>query len=62
MGITVIRSPCGEAEKACAYLNSIGKCDAVISDDSDVFLYGAKCVYRNFCMDKKVVLGLKKTF
>jgi flap endonuclease GEN len=55
MGITVIRSPCGEAEKACAYLNAIGKCDAVISDDSDVFLYGAKVVYRNFSIDKKVI-------
>ena len=54
MGIKVIRSPCGEAEKACAYLNMIGRCDGVITDDSDVFLYGAKVVYRNFCLDKKV--------
>lgn len=54
MGITVIRSPCGEAEKACAYLNLIGRCDAVITEDSDVLLYGAKCVYRNFSLDKKV--------
>ncbi len=58
LGITVIQSPCGEAEKACAYLNLIGKCDAVISDDSDVFLYGAKVVYRNFSIDKKVVKSL----
>ena len=56
MGIAVIRSPCGEAEKACAYLNLINKCDGVISEDSDVFLYGAKTVYRNFCVDKKVSL------
>ena len=54
MGINVIRSPCGEAEKACAYLNLIGRVDGVITDDSDVFLYGAKMVYRNFCLDKKV--------
>jgi 5'-3' exonuclease len=54
MGVAVIRSPCGEAEKACAYLNLVGKCDGVISEDSDVFLYGAKTVYRNFCIDKKV--------
>jgi flap endonuclease GEN len=54
MGINVIRSPCGEAEKACAYLNLIGRVDGVITDDSDVFLYGAKTVYRNFCLDKKV--------
>ena len=54
MGITVIRSPCGEAEKACAYLNMIGRVDGVITEDSDVFLYGAKCVYKNFNLDKKV--------
>jgi flap endonuclease GEN len=52
MGIATIRSPCGEAEKSCAYLNLIGKCDAVISEDSDVLLYGAKTVYRNFSVDK----------
>ena len=56
MGIATIRSPCGEAEKSCAYLNLIGKCDAVISEDSDVFLYGAKTVYRNFCVDKQTAL------
>jgi 5'-3' exonuclease len=60
MGISVIRSPCGEAEKACAYLNSIGRCDGVITDDSDVFLYGAKCVYRNFNMDKKSEIKIEK--
>jgi len=32
----------------------IGKCDGVLTNDSDVFLYGARCVYRNFCTDKKV--------
>jgi len=56
MGIKVIRSPCGEAEKACAYLNLIGRCDGVITEDSDALLYGAKVVYRNFCLDKKVKL------
>ncbi len=54
MGIIVIRSPCGEAEKACAYLNLIGQCDGIITNDSDAFLYGARCVYRNFSSDKKV--------
>lgn len=60
MGVTVIRSPCGEAEKACAYLNMIGRCDGVITDDSDVFLYGARCVYKNFCMDKKSEIKIEK--
>ena len=53
MGVKVIRSPCGEAEKACAFLNMVGRCDGVITEDSDVFLYGAKVVYRNFCSNKK---------
>jgi len=60
MGVTVIKSPCGEAEKACAFLNLIGRCDGVITDDSDVFLYGAKCVYKNFCMDKKSEIKIEK--
>lgn len=59
MGINVIRSPCGEAEKACAYLNMIGRCDGVITDDSDVLLYGARTVYKNFSLDnKKVTLSV----
>ena len=56
MGLTVKRSPCGEAEKACAYLNSIGICDGILTNDSDVFLYGAKCVYRNFTLNKMVFM------
>jgi 5'-3' exonuclease len=60
MGVTVIKSPCGEAEKCCAYLNLIGRCDGVITDDSDVFLYGARCVYKNFCMDKKSDIKIEK--
>ena len=54
MGVTVIRSPCGEAEKACAYLSLIGRCDAVITEDSDALLYGARVVYKNFCVEKNV--------
>ncbi|KAI9445665.1 hypothetical protein BJY52DRAFT_1315729 [Lactarius psammicola] len=37
----------GEAEAELAYLNSIGVIDAVLSDDVDNFLFGAKMVIRN---------------
>lgn len=60
MGVSVIRSPCGEAEKACAYLNMISLCDGVVSDDSDAFLYGAKVVYRNFNTDKKSEITIEE--
>ncbi|XP_068628736.1 flap endonuclease GEN [Battus philenor] len=38
----------GEAEATCAILNAQGVVDAVVSQDSDCFAYGAKRVYRNF--------------
>lgn len=60
MGITVIRSPCGEAEKACAFLNRIGRCDGVITEDSDVFLYGARTVYKNFSLDNKSMCTIEE--
>ncbi|KAI0742733.1 PIN domain-like protein, partial [Daedaleopsis nitida] len=37
----------GEAEAELAYLNRIGVIDAVLSDDVDTFLFGAKMVVRN---------------
>ncbi|KAG8898187.1 hypothetical protein FRC01_010992, partial [Tulasnella sp. 417] len=37
----------GEAEAELAYLNRIGKIDAVLSDDVDNFLFGARVVIRN---------------
>ncbi|KAI0651272.1 hypothetical protein C8Q79DRAFT_897924 [Trametes meyenii] len=37
----------GEAEAELAYLNRIGVIDAVLSDDVDNFLFGAKTVFRN---------------
>ncbi|KAI8972546.1 hypothetical protein BD414DRAFT_499894 [Trametes punicea] len=37
----------GEAEAELAYLNRIGVIDAVLSDDVDTFLFGAKVVLRN---------------
>ncbi|KAI0255432.1 hypothetical protein BJV78DRAFT_1279225 [Lactifluus subvellereus] len=37
----------GEAEAELAHLNSIGVIDAILSDDVDNFLFGAKMVIRN---------------
>jgi holliday junction resolvase YEN1 len=36
----------GEAEAELAYLNCIGVIDAVMSDDVDTFLFGARTVIR----------------
>ncbi|KAF8333118.1 PIN domain-like protein [Cantharellus anzutake] len=38
----------GEAEAELAYLNQIGEIDAVLSDDVDNFLFGAKIVIRKY--------------
>ncbi|NXF35085.1 GEN endonuclease, partial [Nyctibius bracteatus] len=43
----------GEAEALCAYLNARGHVDGCITNDGDVFLYGAQTVYRNFAMNAK---------
>ncbi|XP_031758816.1 flap endonuclease GEN homolog 1-like [Xenopus tropicalis] len=43
----------GEAEAMCAYLNAHGYVDGCITNDGDVFLYGAQTVYRNFTMNVK---------
>ena len=43
----------GEAEAYCAWLDTAGLVDAVVSDDSDCFCYGAKTVLRNFSTDPK---------
>jgi len=51
-GIPYIIAP-QEAEAQCAYLNEHNLVDAVITDDSDVFLFGAKHVYRNFFAEAK---------
>ncbi|KAM6123461.1 flap endonuclease GEN homolog 1 [Pterocles gutturalis] len=43
----------GEAEAMCAYLNAKGHVDGCVTNDGDVFLYGAQTVYRNFAMNAK---------
>ncbi|XP_077567560.1 flap endonuclease GEN homolog 1 isoform X2 [Stigmatopora nigra] len=43
----------GEAEAMCAYLDSNHLVDGCITNDGDVFLYGARTVYRNFNINSK---------
>ncbi|XP_069742480.1 flap endonuclease GEN homolog 1 isoform X2 [Narcine bancroftii] len=43
----------GEAEAMCAYLNENGYTDGCITNDGDVFLYGAQTVYRNLTISIK---------
>ncbi|XP_069354396.1 flap endonuclease GEN isoform X2 [Maniola hyperantus] len=47
MGVRCVKGR-GEAEATCARLNAKGLVDAVVSQDSDCFAYGARRVYRNF--------------
>ncbi|KAL5004480.1 hypothetical protein ScPMuIL_017936 [Solemya velum] len=47
LGVPWLRSE-GEGEALCAQLNKDGVVDACMTEDSDVLLYGARRVYRNF--------------
>ncbi|CAE6390517.1 unnamed protein product [Rhizoctonia solani] len=44
--LNLLQAP-GEAEAELAYLNNIGVIDAILSDDVDNFLFGARVVIRN---------------
>lgn len=44
-GLPYIIAPM-EAEAQCAWLNTAGLVDGVVTDDNDVFLFGAAHVYR----------------
>ncbi|RYR06714.1 hypothetical protein Ahy_B05g074015 isoform C [Arachis hypogaea] len=39
-----------EAEAQCALLNFESLCDGCFSSDSDIFLFGARTVYRDICL------------
>jgi hypothetical protein len=53
-GVPYVIAP-QEAEAQCAWMNHAGLVDAVITDDSDAFLFGALNVYRNVFESKKYV-------
>lgn len=57
-GIPYIVAPM-EAEAQCAYLEQINLTDGTITDDSDIWLFGAKCVYKNFFNNNKTVLQFR---
>ncbi|XP_076807426.1 flap endonuclease GEN homolog 1-like isoform X1 [Clavelina lepadiformis] len=52
LGIPCLKAD-GEAEATCAVLNLNRNVDACITNDSDVFLYGARKVYKNITFNKQ---------
>ncbi|KAK9904154.1 hypothetical protein WJX75_005482 [Coccomyxa subellipsoidea] len=53
-GLPYIIAP-SEAEAQCAWLDANGLVDGVVTDDNDVFLFGAKHVYRHIFENRKYV-------
>lgn len=53
-GIPWIESP-SEAEAQCACLEELGLVDGIVTEDSDIFVFGGRKVYKNFFDEKKFV-------
>uniref|UniRef100_A0A0A9WAL1 XPG-I domain-containing protein n=1 Tax=Lygus hesperus TaxID=30085 RepID=A0A0A9WAL1_LYGHE len=59
-GIPYLIAPM-EAEAQCAYLDLTGQTEGTITDDSDIWLFGANNVYKNFFDQKKFVRLFKSS-
>jgi DNA excision repair protein ERCC-5 len=53
-GLPYIIAPM-EAEAPCAYMELADYVDGIVTDDADVFLFGAQSVYKNIFDDRKYV-------
>lgn len=53
-GLPYIIAPM-EAEAQCAFMELSNLVDGVVTDDSDSFLFGAQCVYKNIFDERKYV-------
>jgi hypothetical protein len=53
-GIPWVESPT-EAEAQCAALEELGLVDGIVTEDSDIFVFGGKKVYKNFFDENKYV-------
>ncbi|EDW02918.1 GH10954 [Drosophila grimshawi] len=57
-GIPYIVAPM-EAEAQCAFLNAVEITNGTITDDSDIWLFGGRTVYKNFFAQNKHVLEFR---
>lgn len=57
-GVPYIVAPM-EAEAQCAFLDDINLTDGTITDDSDIWLFGGKTVYKNFFNQHKHVMEFR---